>query len=71
MIAGFGLEYINFPDNAQDVGVPPEAVQGLLILNGPVYLAIIGVGIMFMFRYKIDRARHVEILEELEYRRGA
>ncbi|MGI9234593.1 MAG: MFS transporter, partial [Woeseiaceae bacterium] len=36
LLAGFGLEIIGFPDNAEEVGVPPEAIDGLLILNGPV-----------------------------------
>ncbi|MGI9238227.1 MAG: hypothetical protein ACR2QZ_12570, partial [Woeseiaceae bacterium] len=71
LLAGFGLEIIGFPDNAEEVGVPPEAIDGLLILNGPVYLAIYLVGIYFMTWYRISRKRHAEILKELEARREA
>ena len=69
-LAGFGLEFIGFPDNAQEVGVPPEAIDGLLILNGPVYLGLYLVGIYFMTWYRIDRKTHAEILDRLEARRS-
>ncbi len=71
LIAGFGLEFINFPDNAAEVGVEADTIDGLLILNGPVYLAIYVVGILFMSMYRISRERHAEILVELETRREA
>ena len=71
LIAGFGLEFIDFPDNAAEVGVEPDTIDGLLMLNGPIYLAIYVVGIMFMSMYRIDRERHAEILKELEARREA
>ena len=70
LLAGFGLEFIGFPDNAQEVGVPPEAIDGLLFLNGPVYLGLYLVGVYFMTWYRIDRKTHAEILERLEARRG-
>ena len=70
LLAGFGLEFIGFPDNAQEVGVPPEAIDGLLFLNGPVYLGLYLVGVYFMTWYRIDRKTHAEILERLETRRG-
>ena len=71
LIAGFGLEIIDFPDNAAEVGVAADTIDGLLILNGPVYLAIYIVGISFMLMYRISRERHAEILKELETRREA
>ena len=70
LLAGFGLEFIGFPDNAQEVGVPPEAIDGLLFLNGPVHLGLYLVGVYFMTWYRIDRKTHAEILERLETRRG-
>ena len=69
-LAGFGLEFIGFPDNAQEVGVSAEAIDGLLILNGPVYLGLYLVGIYFMTWYRIDRNTHAEILDRLEARRS-
>ena len=69
-LAGFGLEFIGFPDNAQEVGVPPEAIDGLLFLNGPAYLGLYLVGIYFMTWYRIDRKTHAEILDRLEARRS-
>ena len=69
-LAGFGLELIRFPDNAEEVGVPPEAIDGLLFMNGPVYLVMYLVAIYFMTWYRIDRKTHAEILEKLEARRA-
>jgi Na+/melibiose symporter-like transporter len=70
-IAGFGLEYIGFPENAEVGSLTPEAINGLLFLNGPTYLAIYLLAIFFMMFYRIDKKRHAEILNELEARREA
>lgn len=69
-IAGFGLEYISFPENAEVGGLLPETIQGLLFLNGPLYLLLYMVAIGFMTIYRIDKTRHEEILAELEIRRA-
>ena len=69
-IAGFGLEYIGFPENAEVGNLEPETIHGLLFLNGPLYLLIYMVAIGFMTFYRIDKNRHGEILAELETRRG-
>ena len=70
LIAGFGLEYINFPEEADIGALPPEALDGLLIMNGPVYLGIYLLGTVIMSFYSLDRQRHVEIMSELEARRS-
>lgn len=68
-IAGFGLEYISFPDNAEVGGLAPETIDGLLILNGPVYLVFYLLAVYCMSFYSIDKKRHDEILKALEARR--
>jgi len=68
-IAGFGLEYIGFPKNAEVGGLEPETLMGLLFMNGPVYLGLYALAIFFMTFYRIDKNRHAEILAELETRR--
>ena len=70
LIAGFGLEHINFPENAEVGALPQEALHGLLIMNGPLYLGIYLLGAAIMLLYKIDRQRHKEIMSELEARRS-
>ena len=70
-LAGFGLELINFPDNAEVGGLEPEALNGLLFMNGPVYLGIYLLVVFFVSFYQITEERHAEILTELEKRRDA
>jgi Na+/melibiose symporter-like transporter len=70
-LAGFGLEMINFPDNAEVGGLEPEALNGLLFMNGPVYLGIYLLVVFFVSFYQITEERHAEILTELEKRRAA
>lgn len=70
-LAGFGLQYIGFPENAEVGNVPEGAIDGLLFIIGPVYLALYLIGISFMAMYRIDKKRHAEILAELEKRRTA
>lgn len=71
LLAGFGLEIINFPDNAEAGNLTADTLMGLLFMCGPLYLVISAIGIFFMSYYSIDRKRHAEILTELEGRRAA
>ena len=70
LLAGFGLEIINFPDNAEAGSLTADTLMGLLFMCGPLYLIISAIGIFFMSYYSIDRKRHTEILTELEGRRA-
>ena len=70
-IAGFGLTFIGFPDNAAEVGLEPETITGLLVLNGPVYLVFYLLAAFCMTFYNIDEERHNEILKALAERREA
>ena len=71
LIAGFGLEFIGFPEDAATQGVSPEVIDGLLFMMGPLYYIIVYGGLGFAFLYRIDKGRHEEILQELEARRAA
>jgi len=71
LIGGFGLSYINFPDNAEVGQLAPEVIDGLLFMNGPVYLFVTGLGALFMLMYQLDKKRHKAILAVLEERRAA
>ncbi len=70
MIAGFGLEWINFPEDASVETLEPEVVDGLLWMMGPLYIIIVYAGMAFAFLYRLDRKRHAEIMTELEFRRA-
>ena len=65
-LAGFGLEVIEFPENAKVGGLEPATMDGLLIINGPIYLGFYLLACVFMTFYKIDKEYHSSILSELE-----
>ena len=69
LFAGFGLEFIGFPEDAEVGMLSQETLTGLLFMNGPLYLMLYLLAIFFMSFYKIDKKRHAEILAELETRR--
>ncbi len=71
LIGGFGLEFINFPDNAVAGELEPGVVNGLLFMSGPMYFFFMALGVAVMFMYRIDSKRHAEILAVLEERRAA
>lgn|GEM_PF-98803 len=69
-LAGFGLEFIGFPENAEVGHLSQETLTGLLFMNGPLYLTICLIAVCFMTFYAIDKQKHATILTELEKRRG-
>ncbi|MEM7362780.1 MAG: MFS transporter [Pseudomonadota bacterium] len=69
-LAGFGLEFIGFPENAVVGNLALETQTGLLFLNGPLYLIIYLLAAAFMTLYAIDKKKHAAILAELESRRA-
>jgi Na+/melibiose symporter-like transporter len=70
MIAGFGLEYIQFPKNARAEDLSPAVIDGLMFMMGPLYYIIVFGGLGFALLYRIDSKRHEEILRALEARRA-
>ena len=70
LMGGFGLELINFPEDASAATLDLAVIDGLLWMTGPLYIAILYTGICFCFMYRLDRKRHQEIIEVLESRRA-
>ncbi|MEE8399142.1 MAG: MFS transporter [Desulfobacterales bacterium] len=71
LIGGFGLEFIDFPENAEVGQVAPDVLDGLLFMSGPLYFIILFIGVLFMGLYRLNEKRHQEILTTLEERRAA
>ena len=69
LIAGFGLEFIGFPENASVDTLTPEVLNGLLFMSGPLYWIIVVLGMSFMGMYTLNENRHADIMKELEKRR--
>ena len=68
-LAGFGLEFIGFPESAEVGDLAGETITGLLFLNGPAYLAIYLLAVLFMTLYALDKKTHGEVLRQLEKKR--
>jgi Na+/melibiose symporter-like transporter len=69
LFAGIALDVIAFPKGAQPGAVDPSKVFNLGLAVGPGLMILYLVTLVFMSRYRITRARHGEILAELEIRR--
>ena len=70
-IAGWGLELIQFPAHATPGTVAAGTINALAILYGPGLSVIAVIAIVFLSRYRIDRARHEQILRALLARRAS
>jgi len=68
-VAGSGLQLIDFPVRAAPGTVPEATVTALAILYGPGIAVIAVIAIVILSRYRIDRARHEEIVRGLLARR--
>ncbi|HVH08010.1 MAG TPA: hypothetical protein VNE71_18600, partial [Myxococcota bacterium] len=69
--AGVALDVIAFPRGADAGPVTPDKVRALGLAVGPGLMAFYFLTLFFMTRYRITRARHREVLAELERRNAA
>jgi GPH family glycoside/pentoside/hexuronide:cation symporter len=70
LLAGFGLEFIEFPKKASIENLTPEMLNGLLFMSGPLYWIICFTGMLFMSMYTLNESRHREIMTALASRRA-
>jgi Na+/melibiose symporter-like transporter len=70
LLGGVTLDLIDFPTGAEIGEVPAGAVVRLGLAVGPGLMLFYVAAVWFISRYDLTRARHGEILEELEARRG-
>ena len=71
LIGGFGLEFINFPEKAVPGQLSAEASNGLLILNGHLYLAFyVAAALIILLLYSITRDSQEKTLQKLEEMRS-
>ena len=71
LIGGFGLEIIDFPENATKEMLTTEMLNGLFFMTGPLYWIIVVAGMAFMGMYNLNEKRHGAMMEELQVRRAA
>lgn len=74
VVAGFTLDLINWPRGAAiqtAADVPPETLMWLGLLYGPIVSGFAVVSVWCYSRHNLNRARHAEIVAELEARRRA
>jgi glycoside/pentoside/hexuronide:cation symporter, GPH family len=68
-IAGATVDLIGFPQPATVGAVSEPVLRSLAIVYGPGIVILAVISLPFLFRYRITRARHAEILRELATRR--
>ena len=67
--AGIALDVIDFPRNVTDASqIPADKIELLGLAVGPGMLVLYLFTLVILSRYKITRARHSEIIAELERR---
>ena len=66
LIGGFGLEIIDFPENATREMLTTEMLNGLFFMTGPLYWIIVVAGMAFMGLYNLNEKRHGGMIEELK-----
>jgi Na+/melibiose symporter-like transporter len=71
LLGGIALHLIDFPVRADPGTVPQEKVDLLGWAVGPGLMLLYAIAFVFLRRYRITRARHLEILAELERRARA
>jgi GPH family glycoside/pentoside/hexuronide:cation symporter len=74
VVAGFALDLIDWPrgtaiQTAADI--PPDTLTWLGLLYGPIVSGFVVVSVWCYSKHHLNRARHAEILAELESRRHA
>jgi len=69
-LAGLALDLIAFPTRAEPGTVPDEKLFLLGLAVGPCMMLLFLLSLFFLRRYRITRARYVEIFAELERRNG-
>jgi GPH family glycoside/pentoside/hexuronide:cation symporter len=70
-VAGIALDLIAFPTRAAPGTVSEDKLMLLGLAVGPCMFALYLLTLVFLRRYSITRARHSEILEELDRRKAA
>ncbi len=75
LLAGFALDLINFPKGVaahpEAAIVTPGTLAGLALVAGPFVALVSAVATGLMLLYRIDRARHEEVMRVLHERRRA
>ena len=70
-LAGVALDVIAFPKSAAPGTVPDDKLFLLGLAVGPCVFVLFLLSLVFLRRYRITRARHAEILDEIARRRRA
>lgn len=62
---------IAFPTQAEPGTVPSEKIDALGFAVGPMLTVLYLLSLVFLSRYRLTRAQHTEVLNELARRRDA
>lgn len=64
-VSGSILAFINFPENAKRGAVDPDVIHNLGLIYIPTVGVLYGLGIVCLFAFNIDKAKHEDNLRRL------
>jgi len=70
LIAGLTIDLVAFPERAKVGHVPQSILDTIAVVYGPGIVILAILAQPFLFRYRISRERHAEILRELAEQRS-
>jgi Na+/melibiose symporter-like transporter len=70
LFAGAATDLIGFPKQAKVGEVPQSTLDALAVIYGPGIVILALIAQPFIWRYRLSRERHAEILRELQVLRG-
>ena len=71
IIGGVVLDWIGFPQHAPAGSVAADVLWYMGLITGPLASLFVTIGVLMYMGYRLDRARHAEILQQLQARRAA
>jgi Na+/melibiose symporter-like transporter len=71
VIGGWVIDFIEFPRGARAGTVTPEVLWDLGLYQAPLPSIFVFIGVLLYSGYRLDRARHAQIVAELNERRHA
>jgi Na+/melibiose symporter-like transporter len=65
LVGGVLIDLVHFPAHATPQSIDPQIIRNLVSINIPVQVILIGIAMVLLGMYKIDRAKHEDNLKKI------